>query len=401
MWQQHPIQSSRTACGENSTATGECNVPTNFSSSEKALVQSLSFPSSRCLEGVKSVIVSLAHGQSVPAEICRDWNSSHLRLVRTHRLAPWLYYTISQRPQICVNKGIFDGLRKDLYMETMIDASREAQLKTILNALGESKINVILLKGAYLANWVYDEPSLRMMNDVDLLVHPDNFQRTKKLLLHLGYVNNQFPLFQDLPDPSCTFSLADAHTLNIDLHWQLRSMDYYYIPDELIWKGVVESRLFRSSAYVMSPELNFVHLTLHTLNHHYLLRNWLDMVLLLLRPGFNWDRLLLLACWAGVQRPLYWALLELVQEWGIMPPVCVRDQLAAYDPHWLEDRVIRGQYSGFWRLVSRITLLPSTSEKVRYLFSVMHPTRGYMEYGWGTRSRLDYVYSGVRKLLAK
>ena len=125
------------------------------------------------------------------------------------------------------------------------------------------------------------------------------------------------------------------------------------------------------------------------------------MVLLLLRPGFDWDRLLLLTCLAGVQRPLYWALHELVQEWRIMPPVHVRDQLAAFEPHWLEDRVIRGQYSSLWRLVSRIRLLPGVSEKVRYLFSVMFPTRGYMEYTRGTRSRLSYIYSEIRNILTK
>jgi putative nucleotidyltransferase-like protein len=72
-------------------------------------------------------------------------------------------------------------------------AQRQAldlQLDGILDALAADHIIPFLLKGNYLAVCVYPEPHLRQMNDIDLLVNPDEIRQTEAVLMRLGYIGS-------------------------------------------------------------------------------------------------------------------------------------------------------------------------------------------------------------------
>lgn len=64
----------------------------------------------------------------------------------------------------------------------------DAQLYQVLIALEAQSITPVLLKGNHLAVAVYPEPSLRQMNDIDLLIRPQDLARTEDALLALGYI---------------------------------------------------------------------------------------------------------------------------------------------------------------------------------------------------------------------
>lgn len=73
----------------------------------------------------------------------------------------------------------------------MARAQRRAldmQLDQTLTALDANHVETILLKGNYLGLCVYPEAHLRQMNDIDLLVRPQNLERTEAALLDLGYI---------------------------------------------------------------------------------------------------------------------------------------------------------------------------------------------------------------------
>jgi len=61
------------------------------------------------------------------------------------------------------------------------------QLAEILAACAVEKIEVLVIKGAFLAPTVYPEPALRPMNDIDLLFRPEDLARVGPLLESLGY----------------------------------------------------------------------------------------------------------------------------------------------------------------------------------------------------------------------
>jgi hypothetical protein len=64
------------------------------------------------------------------------------------------------------------------------------QLTNILDAAQKTAIDVLVLKGAYLATHVYPEPGLRPMNDIDILVRPNQLAAMEDVLRGLGYAGH-------------------------------------------------------------------------------------------------------------------------------------------------------------------------------------------------------------------
>jgi hypothetical protein len=62
------------------------------------------------------------------------------------------------------------------------------QLAELLAACAGQNIQVIVLKGALLAQTVYAEAALRPMNDIDLLFQPADLPRVGQFLEGLGYM---------------------------------------------------------------------------------------------------------------------------------------------------------------------------------------------------------------------
>jgi hypothetical protein len=61
------------------------------------------------------------------------------------------------------------------------------EMDQILSNLGEASIEVVELKGAALANTVYEDIGLRWMSDLDLLVPIDRLEETVDIASSLGY----------------------------------------------------------------------------------------------------------------------------------------------------------------------------------------------------------------------
>jgi ribosomal protein S18 acetylase RimI-like enzyme len=63
-----------------------------------------------------------------------------------------------------------------------------SQLREIGEAFNRSGVQFALLKGAFLAYWVYDDPALRPIGDLDLLCREQDWSGVKDLMRNLGYV---------------------------------------------------------------------------------------------------------------------------------------------------------------------------------------------------------------------
>jgi hypothetical protein len=70
------------------------------------------------------------------------------------------------------------------------------QLAEILAGCAGQQIDVLVLKGALLAASVYPDPALRPMNDIDLLIRPQDLPRLEQLFERLGYDGKHKPAAQ-------------------------------------------------------------------------------------------------------------------------------------------------------------------------------------------------------------
>ncbi len=93
-----------------------------------------------------------------------------------------------------LGSGAFDipgRVRKHLEhqygLQAIINLRIWTQLKEIGEAAEKAGIRLVLLKGSYLAYWLYEDPALRPMGDLDFLCPETDFQGLQQVLKRLDY----------------------------------------------------------------------------------------------------------------------------------------------------------------------------------------------------------------------
>ncbi len=183
-------------------------------------------------------------------------------------------------------------LRQDYMLALKVSMTLEWALKQILARLNANNVTAVLLKGAYLGPMIYGDPALRTMCDIDLLVHEKDLNAARNALASLGYGILFAPYSPEdrILQPAETHIHDDKRFTTVDLHPSLGSMDFYRFPPATVWNEITDGRLYDCKVSFLSPELNFIYVAVHALNHGAILRDWLDLVLILKRTIFDWGR---------------------------------------------------------------------------------------------------------------
>jgi hypothetical protein len=308
-----------------------------------------------------------------------------------------LYRNLSESVGAGLSPKARESLRNDYLRSTLASISREMALKKVLEAFGELGLSVVPLKGVYLSHAVYEDPALRTMSDIDLLVEEGNFHRAQNALVSMGFALVVEPVDMDNQRscPSLSYARIGSHHDAVDLHRQVCFMDHYSLPSSTVWSESTEAALLGCRIRFLSPELNFIHIGAHSLNHGPMLRDWLDLVLIVKRTPFQWDKFAALATDLGALRPMYWVVRELTLHWSLRPPEEVMNMLIQYRPQPLEDRVIGGRWRYAWRVYSKVSACHGWSEKIRYLRFKALPPVDYREAVVGSASWLRYMKSKI------
>ncbi len=171
----------------------------------------------------------------------------------------------------------------------------QTQLDQVLTALQAQAVTPILLKGNYLAACVYPEPSLRQMNDIDLLVTPQDLARTEAALLGLGYLASHKapdrgagvtkhtstfrPPRDDDPTPNPYLSAAAGRT--VEPHTSLEEAWYGLHADITpgVWERSIAIQLNPHTVRALCADDLITHLAVHLCFH--LIMGYPSMVQLL------------------------------------------------------------------------------------------------------------------------
>jgi len=176
---------------------------------------------------------------------------------------------------------------------------RLRSLVPLLGALGAAGVGVLLLKGAALLAGTLPDFSLRPMDDVDLLVRPEQISTVLPILAARGYRPvNVHPwtipavLMQEAPG----YPFANAAGDQIDLHWHALHLDQRPLADLEFWRAARPGRLFGAPVTLPAPADLLLHVCAHAggWNVTHGLR-WACDATVILRaagPDFDWDRLL-------------------------------------------------------------------------------------------------------------
>ncbi|HQN17839.1 MAG TPA: nucleotidyltransferase family protein [Syntrophobacteraceae bacterium] len=101
---------------------------------------------------------------------------------------PLLYRHLSQdRLSPYVPQAVLDCL-KDAYRKTAMGNLRFCGFaERLLRVFEEARLRVVLLKGAFLANWIYRDIALRPMDDIDILCRREDDRQIRAKLAELGF----------------------------------------------------------------------------------------------------------------------------------------------------------------------------------------------------------------------
>lgn len=257
-------------------------------------------------------------------EIALKWN-----------IAPMLYPLIKDRPDLRNGSNIPDDVFKTMeaaHIKTvMVNLANFSELAEIVKALTAADIQVILLKGAHLAQWVYPHIGFRWMADIDVLVRKEDLEKADGLLAKMGYeypdmapaVWDDFGERKQVRDQAAVldwYKTDHMHLVyynpksikSLELHWGIaRNASPFAVDTEGLWKRARAEKMHGETVWVLCPEDLLLHICLHDSYYHHLhrfgLRPCCDLAAVVSRyyKEIDWRRLQGRAREWGIEKYLY------------------------------------------------------------------------------------------------
>ena len=196
---------------------------------------------------------------------CLNWDYTVESSTR-HGISPLLYWNLSK-----IDKGkdvpeeVMAKLKKLYYEKGARNRFLYDELSRVLKAFKDAGINAIVLKGAFLAEVIYQNISLRPMNDVDLLIKTGDLQKVKKELVQLMYHS------PDYPDPTKWHAIHYTNqdkNIRIDIHWNIQRLSSpFQIDINKFWENAQTFKIAGVETLIFAPEDILQHLCLHLDKH--------------------------------------------------------------------------------------------------------------------------------------
>jgi hypothetical protein len=194
-----------------------------------------------------------------------DWREMYA-CAAYQNVEPLLFFHLKE-------KGLEQALPKDVHQEMQQAYHKNSarnlrlyELGQILVRLNLSRLPAIILKGAYLAAFIYPNPALRSMVDMDILMRPEDITPALEALKALGY-GHMLPPWANV-DFHAILS-APGCTTRLEMHWDLTTTnDNYQIPAAELCARAVAITIGGAQALALSPEDLILHLCAHTSVKH-------------------------------------------------------------------------------------------------------------------------------------
>ncbi len=209
-------------------------------------------------------------------------------------------------------------------------------LAALLSLCTEAKLDLLVLKGAALAETVYPRPSLRRFGDLDVLVRPEDAARARTLLDSLGYVVDPLQWEEVIRGRDCQanfFNHTERGPIVVELHTELINNDLFFgkfhVDDAGLWDRARPARLAGTDGRVLGTEDQILHLCLHLAGHSLAASQSLrDIAQVCSVSTVDWPLFVRIAGSAGASTACFAALFAAARLLGTPVPLEVLDSLA-------------------------------------------------------------------------
>jgi signal peptidase I len=165
---------------------------------------------------------------------------------------------------------------RDAYLQTAAkNTLLYTEFRRVASSLRDKKIDLLAMKGAALAELVYEDIGARSMADIDLLIKKKDLAETDAVFRSLGYTAVDASPFDAMENPNNYLTTRDYRSIkpshpSFHLHWHIvnSSVPAPYssgIDINDIWKNAVPVDIAGVKVLSMSPHHFLIHLAEHAM----------------------------------------------------------------------------------------------------------------------------------------
>lgn len=228
---------------------------------------------------------------SIRNEVCKkkydnvDWNEL-MNLSRKHKIEGLIYSALNKSRLLeNIDEDKVNELKKEVFFTGVTQISNMSKLEIVFNEFSKENVPVIVLKGLVVREY-YPQPEQRSMSDADIFVKAKDLNKSKKILIDLGYTEVD-------AEASHHIKYIKSGYPMIELHWHVMKRDGF--SDELdlfeddIWDRTIEVKVKGAKVLSLVYEDLALHLCMHMAAHlaasGFGVRQIADLVLLVEKKG--------------------------------------------------------------------------------------------------------------------
>ena len=264
------------------------------------------------------------------------------------------------------------------------------ELKKVLSLLAERAVEVIVLKGAALANNLYPNLGLRPIRDVDFLIRREELTQVIEIMCHLGYQRHRPPARDGIVNfqEEVAYVKYGEFPIVMDAHLTLVGQYPYSVKIEAegLWSRAKRVNLAGIDTLTLCPEDSLLHLCLHQFQHCQTF--WLipacDIAKLIrhYQDRLDWRVFLNRVFEFELCLPVKYSLRKTFEVFHFPIPGFVFNELNLYKPSRFENMFFALLSSSNGHvgpgILSKLLTIPGISQKIRYLFSIIFPSRKWL-----------------------
>jgi len=222
------------------------------------------------------------------------------------------------------------------------------EAEVLSSSLEQARVPVIALQGLSLINKIYQDPGLRQLGDIDLMVKPDYKIKLKELLFQAGYCS-PYPTYPDLLSKADILIDIHTHVLNLE---RIKSRRYLFCEDLTpMWENATSLFNQPNGLLTLDPYDNIIALAAHALKHSYSRLIWLvDLHEYLIRWADNtngWEEMVERAQFWHQEKVILYALILIEKIFDLKIPYRVKRELGIHQLNPLEKHLLRLSLRGF------------------------------------------------------
>jgi hypothetical protein len=312
---------------------------------------------------------------------------------------------IGQRRKRALGGPWLESLKHDYCLSLQKTLRQEHDVLLVLQALGAAGVEVLLLKGADLRLRLYDDPAVRPMTDLDLLIPQAALPKARSVLGRLAYVlsadsRDPRPGFREHFRAGLHFAKPDRMAMMVDLHWHIEAVaNFYRLPYESLRRQAISWDYQGIPVKLLSPEHLLIHLCLHNYDESNQALRIVDLGLVLKRLPLDWRLFLAEADRFRCQAPLYLMLRQLARLFPQTVPIKVLTVLGNYRPTFWERMALDPGLNPLFRLVAPLHHHRRPGDWVRYFAALLWPQQDYLTAVYGPQAQAAYFRQVLALLL--